>query len=158
VTAESLLFGLTQLGLLALAVEALTELTVAAKIFDPIRNWIFDRAFPQFPNGEPKKPSRFWTFIVDLTKCGYCVSVWPSFPFAFFAPSWFEGGFLSWCACLMVNWMVIHRLSNWIHILYARMQKGRVLTYDIELKTGDAPWKPSTESTPDKQDDLTLPR
>jgi hypothetical protein len=156
---------------MALAVEAITELVVAAKIFDPIRNWVFDRAFPMWPNGEPREPtrsSRRWAFVVELTKCGYCVSVWPAFWFALFGPQWLvnlddlsvSAFMIGVPTNLLINWVVIHRLSNWIHVFYERMKKGRVLTYDIELKlnAGELPWKPSTENSPDKPNDLIPPK
>lgn len=130
---------------LVIATEAMTEIIVAAKITDGFRFKIAKLAHPLPPEGEPpSEPTssrRFWIFLHDLFNCGYCTSVWVAMIWALFSPWFLHFGVECWITrqiCWVVNWaiavLVLHRLSNWIHILFSLIKKGRVRTYDIELK------------------------
>lgn len=125
---------LVQLVLLAVAVEAVTEILVTAKITDGLRNFIFRKAMPELPDDFPdyKDPPRgtvLWSFLHDLLSCGYCTSVWVAMPAAALAP-WLFGW---WVVNFGVMVFVLHRLSNWLHVVYSIVKKGRIKTYDIEL-------------------------
>lgn len=120
--------------LLVIAVEAVTEVLVAAKITDGLRAYLFTRAFPpvpeDHPEGEPPPVGgRGWRFFQALLQCGYCTSVWVAMPFAIAAPS-----LLPWCANWLVMVFALHRLSNWLHVAYEIIKKGRVKTYDLDVK------------------------
>ena len=133
-----------QLVLLTIAVEAITELIVAAKITNGTRSKIRKLAHPMADEYNPPQPPdrkrKCWIFLNDIVSCGYCTSVWVAGGIAPFAP-WvyrFDGGWwlvdiTSW----VVNWclaaVILHRLSNWFHVCYTILMKGRVKTYDIKL-------------------------
>ncbi len=50
--------------------------------------------------------------------------------FACFGPRLFNNLFINW----LVNVLILHRLSNWLHVVYMLIKKGRVNTNDTELK------------------------
>lgn len=113
--------------LLALAVEACTEIIVNAKITDGIRAYIFVKA----TNLDSKQSDySFWPFVNNLVTCGYCASVWVSVLFAFFAPRLWDLWFI---VNLFIMVLVLHRLSNVIHMIIMLLYKGRVLTMDVEI-------------------------
>ncbi len=126
-----------QLALLVVFVEAVTEILVAAKITDGFRNFIFSKAHPNFDKEDAELTTGpwLWRFFNDLLSCGYCTSVWVSFGAAILSPRWFlvQTPFIGW----MVNWLVmvfvLHRISNWLHVAFSIIKKGRVKTYDIEI-------------------------
>jgi hypothetical protein len=127
---------------LVIVVEAATEILVEAKITELVRQAIRERAYPQTPEGatEPVLGPRRWRFLADLLSCGYCTSVWVAMLAAVLAP-WVvrpqEACWLVLAGAWLVNWLlavlVLHRLSNWLHVVYSLVKKGRVRTYDIEL-------------------------
>ncbi len=129
-----------------IATEALTEIFVDAKITDGIRLFIKKRAFPAIPV-EPIESEqsvmisvpliipfqqKCWIFAANLSDCGYCVSVWVAGLLALFMPWTYVSKYN------IINWLlaalVLHRLSNWLHILFMLVKKGRVRTYDLEMK------------------------
>lgn len=123
---------------LAIVVEAITEIITSAKITDPFRAFLFKKAYPSVPEDWPTDKSPpigrvWWLWLNGLFSCGYCLSVWVAFPFCFCAPLWFSP--------ILVNWVVmvflIHRLSNWCHILFSLVKKGRVKTIDLEVLIKD---------------------
>ena len=119
---------------LVAATEAATEILVAAKITDGLRAFIFRLAFPAIPDNYPshKDPPRSYAvarFVNDLLKCGYCTSVWVAMFFASFAPTVFDNVLVNW----LVNFIAIHRLSNWFHVVYSLVSKGRIKTHDLDV-------------------------
>lgn len=133
------LIDLFRFLLLVVFTEAVTEILVAAKITDGFRAFVFRRALPEVPEGHHETKtlpvgSRYWRFINDLLSCGYCTSVWVSMGAALFAPWWLATGY--WCGWV-INWLVmvfvLHRCSNFLHVGFSLIKKGRVKTYDIEI-------------------------
>lgn len=147
----TLLFSAGWLIFLAVAVEALTEILVDAKITQNLRDWIFKRGNP-YPHNYRRyrrlakrarhclrlhwrrliRTTPLWSFINAIFKCGYCMSVWVAMPFACFGPNWFGFWFfpLNWG----INVLLLHRLSNWVHVVFMLVKKGRVRTIDLEIK------------------------
>jgi len=121
------MIDIIELMLLVIVTEATTEIIVDSKIFSEIRFRIRKKAFPE----QPGSSNPIFVFVAELISCGYCTSVWVAMWWSLFAPSFFKFGFI-------INWvimgMVIHRLSNWLHVVYSLVKKGRIKTYDIELK------------------------
>ncbi len=126
-------------ALLVVWTEAVTEILVAARVTDGLRAFIFRRAFPEVPEGQPhpKDPPvgpGFWRFANDVFTCGYCMSVWVAMGSAVFAPRWlpvedWHGVFFNWL--LMV--FVLHRAGNYMHVVFSLVKKGRVKTHDVEI-------------------------
>lgn len=97
------------------AVEAVTEIVVASKIFFPLRDW-FSR------NPDPKG---FWakarSWIGELLNCGHCASVWVALLAAHFAPTGACTGCVKYAwPIFFIKVFVIHRLSNLMHELFSR--------------------------------------
>lgn len=121
--------------LLVIAVEAMSEILVAAKITDGFRRWLFLKAAPEVPEDWPEgkdPPKGCWLFRFwnDVLKCGYCTSVWVAGLAAVLSPLHLSGcPFANW----LVSLLVIHRLSNLFHIGLMLVKKGRVGTYDMEV-------------------------
>src|SRR3990172_1252753 len=85
--------------------EAVTEILVASVLFDRWRRWVAQYQDP---------PT---TLRGILVSCGYCVSLWSAWvfaylfwiaplPMAWFVPEWIQPA---------VAGIVLHRMSNWIH-------------------------------------------
>ena len=115
---------------MVLAVEAISEIIVDSYITDGCRNKIKRIAY------NPDKPPddtifhNFIVFVDKLVSCGYCTSVWVSGFLSIWSPQLFENGLVNWvCFTFM-----IHRSSNWAHVLFQLVKKGRVFTCDIILK------------------------
>lgn len=87
-----------KLLLLALFVEAVTEILVTSIFFEKPREFVYTR------NG----------FFGELVNCGYCTSVWVSAVVAWLAvlpiSSWFVVNYI-------ITVFIIHRLSNLLHEL-----------------------------------------
>lgn len=131
---------LVRLFFLVIATEAVTEILVDAKITEGLRQRIRCKAFPWVPEGqELPSPRLFWIFIADIAGCGYCASVWVAMWWGLFAPTFFswEGNWSVLLIAWVINWLlavvVLHRLSNWLHIGFSLLKNGRVRTYDIKL-------------------------
>lgn len=117
--------------LLALAVEAVTEIVTSSKLTEPIRelwkSWTYPIDAP--PDDSHWQAAKVW--VDYLLTCGYCSSVWIAGLFAIWAPKIGFGWFVVDWLCMT---FFIHRIANWIHVAYELLRKGRVRTYDIELK------------------------
>lgn len=116
-----------------LAVEAITEIVVASDfpIFLQFRNWLGVWALPD--DEEALKQVRWYqTFLQKLFTCGYCFSVWVAFLVVWFLP----GGYLGMWPLdnFVLKLFALHRLSNWLHVFYELVRRGRVHTVDKEVK------------------------
>ncbi len=126
---------------LVVVTEAMTEIIVASQIFSGLRGRIRQLAHPLLTEEQIILPvpfkRRFFMFIDGLVSCGYCTSVWVAAFWGVFAP-WVWWGDNYMMVGWIINWVIallaLHRLSNWLHVLASLVQKGRVRTYDIELK------------------------
>jgi Protein of unknown function (DUF1360) len=124
--------------LLSVATEATTEVMVASKVTEDIRNRIRILAHPML-NDELIFHLTFrrkvMIFIDDLVSCGYCASMWVAMFWSLFAP--YVLNISSWLM-VVINWLlmvvVLHRFSNLFHVLLMLIKNGRVKTFDIELK------------------------
>lgn len=132
--------------LLVIVVEAVTEILTSSELTEPFRQAWKRQAYPI--DGPPPddfyQHARIWSD--KLISCGYCTSVWVAAFFAIWAPTWFEP--------ILINWIcmtfVLHRLANWIHVVFELVKKGRVKTYDLELKLEDNRNGDFGESIPEK--------
>lgn len=129
------------LVLLGLAVEAATELIVDSDFFLGFRDKIFKLANPMAfgfeiptPGTLRHLPHSLWVFVNKVIKCGYCTSVWFAFAAAIFVPQFIHlWNWIDWLVNWLIYSLVIHRLSNWMHISFMRLKKGRVQTLDVEI-------------------------
>lgn len=116
---------------LVIAVEATTEIVTASEF--PLFFWfrwkLAQYALPETPRTGFKQS----TIIAahKLFTCGYCFSVWAAGLFALFAPQLISHWFWNWLCTLLL----LHRLANWLHMVYELIKKGRVISLDIEAKT-----------------------
>jgi hypothetical protein len=107
----------------ALIIETIVELLVEASPLEGLRAWVARRG--------TIGPFDLATFVT----CGYCVSVWVSIPFAFLLPSivpvWLQSegsilysviSFLDVYMWWFFNWMILHRVSNYIHMKHMSKQ------------------------------------
>jgi hypothetical protein len=143
-------------AILVIVVEAITEILVDAEITNGFRFSIKKWAYPIVEEGQkPVPPAWYKTKLAYLVTCGYCTSVWVAGAFAFFAPPtilgyWPHRGerFIDW----VIATAVLHRLSNWLHVLFMLVKKGRVKTHDILFKVDDGSTgqSQSTGSTEDR--------
>lgn len=116
--------------LLAIASEAIAEIITSSELTDPFR-----RKWKKWTYREDKPPTNnyfqyFKVFIDKLVSCGYCTSVWTSAFVAIWSPTFLQIPIINW----LVMTLVIHRLSNWVHVLYELIRKGRVKTHDLLVK------------------------
>lgn len=121
-----------------LATEALTELLVDAKITTGLRAWLFHKGTIDPEHDNPNNltwQQHFWIFWNTVITCGYCTSVWVAMLIFYGTPKILEQpGIIN----SIVNWLlvvlVLHRGSNWLHVLYSIVKKGRVRYYDVEYR------------------------
>lgn len=124
--------------LLSIVVEAVTEILTSSEITDPIRlKW----KLWAYPDDKPPPDTTFQAFKIwvdKLISCGYCTSVWVAGFFAVFIPQLYEfqyySGLLNWIGLTFLS----HRISNWIHVVYELIRKGRVKTVDLVVKMEDS--------------------
>jgi len=133
-----LIFYILKMLGLAIATEAITEIGTSSDIIAPWqkrwRLWTYPLDAP--PPENPTKFHKFKVFINSLWSCGYCFSVWVAGVFAFLGIYPDASVFI----CIpwwVVNWMLIHRLSNLIHILFELIKRGRIKTYDLTMRIGE---------------------
>lgn len=115
--------------ILVFAVEATAEIITSSKITDGLRRWW---ALWTIPADRPREESwlqSFRVFVNDLLSCGYCTSVWTAAFFALFAPLVIPIAFVNW----LVMTFALHRMANWLHVIYERIRKGRVLSVELEM-------------------------
>lgn len=115
--------------ILAIVVEAITEIVTSSTLVAPLqatwRTWTYPIDRP--PSG---KIQAVMAFIDQLWNCGYCSSVWVSAVVALFAPSLVSNIFINWVIIVFL----LHRLSNWLHVLYELVRRGRVKSFDIQMR------------------------
>jgi hypothetical protein len=90
--------------------EAITELVVKSKIFEPLRAKLFDLA----------ERSKVFKWLHELIDCGYCFSVWTGWLVAFllfFGSSFIIHKYVDW----IILGLVLHRLSNVFHFIVDRL-------------------------------------
>lgn len=128
--------------LLAVATEAVAEIVTSSSLTQPVRNWLSTKAFPVDSPPSNTFIQHFIVFISKLVSCGYCASVWIGAFFALWAPLLIDAFVLRALEApsaivIVVNWLclafLIHRLSNWLHVVYELVRKGRVKTYDLSV-------------------------
>lgn len=116
-----------QLICIAFAVERTVEIIVDSKIFAPLRNFIAHRAIPE--DGASANP--IWKFLYDLTSCGYCLSVHVAiFYTIFFRIRYVQSDIVNF----LVNVMVLHGLSNLLHVVYMIIYRGQVKYVHVTMK------------------------
>ena len=114
--------------ILIIATERAVELIIESKIFEPLRVVIKRWAYPDIPP-EDNWVQHFRVMLDYLLNCGYCLSVWVGAIFAMVTPSVFESGIVNWA----VSTLVLHGGSNFYHVIYELVRRGRVKTFDINL-------------------------
>jgi hypothetical protein len=115
--------------LLVIVTEAITEIITSSTIVAPLqaqwRIWTYPTDRP--PTGIRQ---RIMSFVDQLWNCGYCASVWVSAVVALAAPTIFNYSIINW----MVMTFVLHRLANWLHVVYELIRRGRVNSLEVVLK------------------------
>ena len=118
------------LVLLTITVEAITEILTSSTLINPLqtrwRIWVYPLDGPP-PNNILHN---LGVFIDRLWNCGYCASVWVAGFFAIFAPIIFQDKLVNW----VIMTFTLHRLANWLHVVYELVRRGRVNSLDIMLK------------------------
>lgn len=116
------------------AVEAITEILVDSKLFMPFRTWVSSKAYP-LNEPPPIGLGRIWVWFNDLISCGYCTSVWIAMSLSHVVPS----PYLTWSILGFFQWVVVtaavHRGSNWLHVFYELVRRGRVRNFDLTVQT-----------------------
>lgn len=119
--------------LLAVVVEAITEVLVASKLFAPVRTIVATAALPVV-DGVKRHLIRYMplAFLNAIFGCGYCMSVWVAAAAAISVRIPLP---LETCCfgAFIVNTMVLHRLANFLHIVVMIVYKGRVATHDYKV-------------------------
>ena len=90
--------------------EAVTEIITKSQLFFPIRRFFFKR-----------KKYEFCYLIHELLDCGYCTSVWIGVFTSFYL--YYES--FNFIMLFLIG-LVIHRLSNVLHFIVDRINKGYV--------------------------------
>jgi len=111
--------------LLAIACEAITEIIGASLLFEKVREKIIALDI---------------CFISDLLACKYCLSVWVSVVVAgsycmveHRSLSLFNSFNLFIILKFMLIIIVVHRLSNWLHLLFDIIQEYRQCRWSITI-------------------------
>ena len=130
--------------LMSIAAEAISEIITSSTLFVPLHKSIFKRAYPTPPVDTTS--TKVYSWIYGLITCGYCTSVWVSIFMVLLVGAPPLVGSL-------VTIFVIHRVSNWIHVVYELIRKGRVISISLNLEdqygttgTGSAEGATQTES------------
>lgn len=116
-----------------IAVEAVTEIIVDSKLFYGFRAWLLPKSFDD--NSLFRRAmNSLRLFLFNLLNCGYCSSVWVSAVMTYLTLDMYSLDNLSGLP-IWVRWLgmtfIIHRLSNWLHVVYEYVKKGRILTLDV---------------------------
>jgi len=118
--------------LLIIATEAITEIITSSTIVAPLqtqwRTWTYPIDKP--PTGIIQ---RIMSFVDQLWNCGYCASVWVSAVLALAAPAIFDYPIINW----IIMTFVLHRLANWLHVVYELIRRGRVNSLEVVLKISE---------------------
>lgn len=109
----------------SIAVEAISEIITSSDITFGFRSYIKKLAFPDEPSSH-KYFAKSVGFIDRLISCGYCTSVWVAAALSVGIPKMLDGP-IGWVMCIFV----LHRISNFIHVVFELVKKGRVKSYDI---------------------------
>lgn len=113
---------------LVMASEAVTEIITDSELTNPLRMWWKRVLYPADTPPRSGWLQNIGVYIDKLVSCGHCTSVWVSAFFALFAP--FATSFIMW----VIMTFAIHRLTNWFHVVYELVRKGRVKTHDLLIK------------------------
>lgn len=98
-------------------VEAITGILSKSELFNPIREWFFNRRI-----------NKVFNFIHRVLDCPYCTSVWVSF-FVYillFINTEIVDRYIDW----FVISLFLHRLSNILHFIIDRLNKNRDNNYN----------------------------
>ena len=97
-------------------VESITELLTKSEIFDPVREWFFNR-----------RDKKVFSFIHKMLDCGYCTSVWSGWFVAlvFFRDIEIINGWVDW---FFVG-LALQRMSNALHFVIDKLDRYK----DIDL-------------------------
>tara|TARA_R110000751_G_scaffold6623_4_gene28181 strand:+ start:1887 stop:2351 length:465 start_codon:yes stop_codon:yes gene_type:complete len=131
----------------ALAVEATSEIITSSDLTFGFRSWLKKIVYPEVPNENLNGFGRYViAWFEKLISCGYCTSVWVAAFLSLALPTIYSditglgyaGSEPIEQACgYMISVFVMHRLSNWIHVLFELVKKGRVKTFDIMYQNNE---------------------
>ena len=119
--------------LAVIVTEAATELVVDSEIFSKVRALLLVK--------EGMDPNslvyRIKLFLFKLINCGYCTSVWIAGAVALLTLDMYNlehfnllPDYIKWLGITLV----LHRLSNWLHVIYEYVRRGRILTFDVTYR------------------------
>lgn len=129
-----MMINIIVLLLLVIAVEATTEIITSSKLVGPLQNKWKRWTYPVHTPPRSGIIRSLMVFVDDLWSCGYCTSVWVSAFFSLFAPHIFSNIFINW----LVSVFVLHRLANWLHVVYELLRRGRVNSLDVVLRVTES--------------------
>lgn len=128
--------------LLSLAVEAITEIITSSELMNPLRQRIRRLAYTSPPTDNTN--TRAYAWLDKLISCGYCTSVWV----ALIVCIWFDYAIVrDKYISVVIMAFAIHRISNWIHVLYEIVRKGRISSMELALSLEDNSYGTDREST-----------
>ena len=131
-TISDILSMLLNIFIITIAVEAITEIITTASIFEPLRSYIKLNAYTDPPSITVK--TRIFSWLDKLITCGYCVSVWVSFSIASNMNIVITSNkYLDICIAIFL----VHRLSNWLHVIYELVRKGRIKSIELNMTKED---------------------
>jgi hypothetical protein len=108
IVVTGLMYMLYNILFLIILVEAITQIITKSELFKPFRKFFFER-----------RENRFYGYVHDLLDCGYCMSVWVG---------WFVVFTFLYINSVVLNvffaGLVLHRLSNILHFIIDRLDKG----------------------------------
>lgn len=119
-------------AIFSFATEALVEILVDSDITAPYRKKFKQYVYPFEPRQDTYY-TNILVFIDKLISCGYCSSVWVAAYFSLLMPHVLDNPWHNW-VCFT---LVIHRISNWVHVSYKLWHDGRINAHDLYIKTTD---------------------
>jgi hypothetical protein len=136
---EHAVYTLIKISLAALVVESITEIITTSEVMSPFRNTIFKLAYPNPPADVQntnkhrlfKLVNNICVWIYKLISCGYCTSVWVSMPVGVSINCNITGNMY---VDVFITVFSTHRISNWIHVVYELVRKGRVNSHELFVK------------------------
>jgi len=119
--------------LISIVVEAITEIITTSSIFEPLRLYIKQNAYTIPPNDKILGYILMW--LDKLLSCGYCVSVWVSALTVSVSNINLLSDNLILGKILCI--FLVHRISNWIHVIYELIRKGRIKEIELNMSFSD---------------------
>ena len=112
------------LALLSVAAERITEILVASKLVQPLRDILRDKNINSMAN------YGLWWFLDSVFQCGYCMSVWVSISISWLSPALISDNFY---LNYIIMIFVVHGFANFYHVIFEYARRGRAKYFEINL-------------------------